>query len=214
LEMPYVEVVGKNVSELSGISTEAIRNPTEDNTKGIINYCAKIAEYKLDYLGKDGITVNDIENEINILGNIDIVFIDYMQKIIPSYSKCSRYEQITQISKDLKIIATKFNIPVVSVASINRAFIERTNKRPMLSDFRDSGNVEYDVDVALLLYRKSQFEDVEEKNKNDVEIIIAKNRYGRSNIIIEMLFQPERSRFVQMAKENIKETKSRSDIYG
>ncbi|GAI82460.1 unnamed protein product, partial [marine sediment metagenome] len=180
--MPYGEVTSKLVSELSGVSTTVIRGkniPIEILQK-ILNCCSKISEYNLHYMGKEGPTVADIENELFILGGVDIVFVDYLQKILPSYGKCSRYEQITQISRDIKFLATKFNIPVIAVASINRAFVIRKSKRPQLSDFRDSGNVEYDIDVALLLYRKSQFEDVKEEEKQLAEIIIAKNRYGRS----------------------------------
>lgn len=227
--MPYVEVQTKLVSELTGISTKIIRSGVSDTNllQRIFNASSKIAEYRLYRMGNEGSTVVDIENEIKNLENVDVVFIDYLQKIKPLDSKRSRYEQVTQISRDLKIIATKFNIPVVSVASINRSFVDRNDKKPRLSDFRDSGNVEYDIDVALLLYRRAQFEDspysgddlTEEQKKANLkfnqisEVIIAKNRYGKSNISIDMQWQPEQSRFVQPVKEVSYDRNRRKDIY-
>ncbi len=212
LEMSYEDVVTKLISEISNEDMECIRDTQIEATiaNKAINGGATIAGYDLHFIGKEAVTAIDIENEISMLGGVDILFIDYLQKIMPINLGVSRYEQVTQISKDITYIATKFGIPVVTVASINRSFANRTVKKPQLSDFRDSGNVEYDVHVALLLYRENQFGDVPKDRENVTEIIFGKNRQGKGGHSIELLFQPEKSKFVQLerSRRNI-----RKDIY-
>lgn len=217
LEMPYEDVITKLISDLGDEDMESVRDldSLDDEKKGkvskkAVDLASNIAGYNLHFIGKEAITVVDIENEVGILGDVDIVFIDYLQKITPINLKVSRYEQISQISKDIKYLATKFGIPIVTVASINRSFSRRDIKKPMLSDFRDSGNVEYDIDVALLMYRASQFESVPKDRENVAEIIIAKQRQGKGGHSIELLFKPEISKFVQLQKGG----NERKDIYG
>jgi len=214
LEMPYEDVATKMVSELSDEDMECVRDDKVEKKMAnkATNNAGKIVGYDLHFIGKESVTVVDMENEISILGGVDIVFIDYLQKVIPINLRVSRYEQITQISKDIKDLARKFSIPVVTVASINRSFSRRDIKKPMLSDFRDSGNVEYDVDVALLLYRENQFEEVPKERENIIEIIFGKNRQGVGGHSIEMLFQPAESKFSQLEKGQYKKPE-RKDIY-
>ena len=206
LEMSCLDIQTKLVSELTGISNEKIRGCKDVNlVSEFTNASFKISKYNLSRMGETGASINDIENEIKNLEGVDILFIDYLQKLKPNNMSASRYEQITQISKDLKSLTLKYKIPVVAVASVNRKFIERQNKRPALSDFRDSGNMEFDVDVAFMLYRESQLGELESEEKkeidkfnNSIEIILAKNRYGRSNISFVLLWKPEKSKIEEV----------------
>jgi replicative DNA helicase len=202
LEMPYEDVITKMISNLANRDMECIRDVDvkDEDIKMALKYVEEITKYDLHFMGKENITIIDIENEIDSLGGVDIVLIDYLQKILPINLSASRYEQITQISRDITGLAKNFGIPVVSVASINRSFSKRDVKKPALSDFRDSGNVEYDIDVAFLLYREAQFEDVPDNRKNVTEIIIAKNRQGPGGYSVEMFFDPNSSKFMLLEK--------------
>ena len=151
-----------------------------------------------------------IEEAIKNLGEVDIIFVDYLQRLRAKGGK-DRYEKISAISSGLKTLATKYDIPVVTIASLNRAYSERANKEPALSDFRDSGNIEYDLDVALLLYRAGQYR--EDAPIDEAKVIISKNRYGAANISIDLKFEPERSKFYEREEHSIEE-KTRKDIYG
>jgi len=214
LEMPYREVEGKLISEISGISTSRIRQFDNERDEKVIDKIndarSKIYKYKLHFIGANGIYVYEIEEAIKNLGGVDIVIVDYLQRLKTKGGK-DRYEKISAISSELKTLATKFDIPVVAIASLNRAYSERANKEPALSDFRDSGNIEYDLDVALLLYREAQYK--EDALIDKAKVIISKNRYGPSNISIDLKFEPERSKFYEREKHSIEE-KTRKDIYG
>jgi len=213
LEMPYREVEGKLISELSGISTSRIRNFDNEKDEKIVDKIkearTEIYKYQLYFIGSNGLYTYEIEEAIKNLGEVDIVFVDYLQRVNTKEGK-DRYEKISKISSELKTLATKYDIPVVAIASLNRAYSERANKEPALSDFRDSGNIEYDLDVALLLYREAQYK--EDAPIDKAKVIISKNRYGASNISINLKFEPERSKFYER-EEHSAEEKARKDIY-
>lgn len=106
-----------------------------------------------------------------------IIFIDYLQIIRPDNPKLNSTQQVAQISWDLKQMAKEFGCPVVCLSQLNRSVETRADKRPLMSDIRDSGNVEQDADVIAFLYRDDYY-DKETESKNILEIIIAKHRNG------------------------------------
>lgn len=116
---------------------------------------------------------------------IEILFVDYLQLITNEKSK-NREQEISSISRELKAIAKDLNIPVIALSQLSRNVEQRTDKRPLLSDLRDSGAIEQDADEVLFLYRPEYYKiDTwgnvfnNESTKNQVEIIIQKNRHGR-----------------------------------
>lgn len=111
-----------------------------------------------------------------------VVFIDYLGLIKPNDTKASTYVQVSQISKDLKNIAREFEIPVCCLAQLNRSVEQRQDKRPMMSDLRDSGSIEQDSDIITLLYRDSYY-NKEMLDDKVLELDIAKNRAGRTGLV-------------------------------
>lgn len=107
-----------------------------------------------------------------------VVFVDYLTKIKSNDTKAPRYIQVGQISNDLKIIARDFDIPVVCLAQLNREIDTQKEKRPMLSHLRDSGDIEQDADIVVLLHRDS-YQNEEQQDNKVLELIIAKNRNGQ-----------------------------------
>jgi len=212
LEMDYVMLHTKIISVISGISVSKMlstkKNLSQLDWQGIMDANAKLNDYRLYYLGEERTTTSDIENEIKLLSNVDIVFVDYLQLINPEGKGKSRYEEISTISRNLKKLATKCNIPIVCMASINRSYTTRLDKKPTISDLRDSGNIEYDADTILFLYRESIFRDAEiEEDANEfehsAELIIAKNRYGICNKSIGMYWDGDKSLFKEKVKESV-----------
>jgi len=204
LEMDYVMLYAKLVSVISGVPVARMlstkKNLSQLDWRAIMDASAKISKYGLYYMGEEKTSISDIESEVKSLGGVDIIFIDYLQLLSPESGKRNRYEEISQISRDLKKMATRLNIPVVTVASINRSYLSRLDKKPSISDLRDSGNIEYDADCILFLYRESAFRDPKsnedkEKFKHSGELILAKNRYGICNVIIDLYWDGGRALF-------------------
>jgi len=212
LEMNYLQLQAKLVSQLTRVNSRYIINPRMslnkeelvriDKARGIIE------GYELYRMGDKKTTVFDIEEELKERGDIDIVFIDYLQLLSVKSHIVSRYDRVTQISTDLKRMSRKFNIPIVCIASINRAKEGRANKVPLLSDLRDSGNIEYDIDTALLLHRETETRDyTSEVNSSqgealpEAQVIVAKNRFGEADLCIKLLYEPRYSKFKNIYKE-------------
>jgi replicative DNA helicase len=106
----------------------------------------------------------------------DILFVDYLQKMTPEDEKLSREQQVSRMSAALKAIAKDFDIPVVSAAQLSRAVEKRDDKRPILSDLRDSGGVEQDADTVVMLYRDAYYND--DADPREIEFHIEKARHS------------------------------------
>jgi replicative DNA helicase len=109
-------------------------------------------------------------------GGLDILFVDYLTRLTPDDTNNSRVREVGQMVSSLKTLAKSLNIPVVCLAQINRSSEQRANKRPLLSDLRDSGEIEQEADSVLLLYRDAMHND--SADPESAEILIEKNRHG------------------------------------
>jgi len=129
-----------------------------------------------------GITVPEMKAKIRRLKDVDLVMIDYLQLMNSAQRIDNRVQEISEITRSLKIMAKELNIPVVTLAQLARAGEKRQEHRPVLSDLRDSGSIEQDADIVLFLYRDAYYSNEakspEEVDKNSAECIVAKNRHG------------------------------------
>ena len=129
-----------------------------------------------------GITVPEMKAKIRRLKDVDLVMIDYLQLMNSAQRIDNRVQEISEITRSLKIMAKELNIPVVTLAQLARAGEKRQEHRPVLSDLRASGSIVQDADIVLFLYRDAYYSNEakspEEVDKNSAECIVAKNRHG------------------------------------
>ena len=118
------------------------------------------------------------------IDNLGLVIIDYLQLMTSATGKVSdnRVTAVGEISRALKIMAKELNVPVICLSQLSRANESRADKRPMLSDLRESGSIEQDADEVLFLYRDDYY-NPDTKEKNVAECIVAKNRHGETGTV-------------------------------
>ncbi|WP_433701810.1 replicative DNA helicase [Nocardiopsis sp. CA-288880] len=131
---------------------------------------------------------------------IDLVIVDYLQLFDGPTSE-SRQQEVSKISRGLKKLAKEFGIVIVVLSQLNRESTKRTDKKPQLSDLRESGSIEQDADIVLLLDREDT-RDKESVRAGEIDIDVAKNRGGTSGRVVELAFQGHYSRIVDMAGTN------------
>lgn len=145
-----------------------------------------------------GITITEIRakcRKLKLEKNIGLIVIDYLQLIQASGKRnSSREQEISEISRSLKILAKELDVPVVALSQLSRAAEARTDHRPMLSDLRESGAIEQDADIVMFIYRDDYY-NPETEQTNIAEIIIAKNRSGPVGTT-ELLWMPSFTKFV------------------
>ena len=143
------------------------------------------------------VTVADINAKCRRVDNLGLVVIDYLQLMQSAGGKQrsgdNRQQIVSDISRSLKIMAKELNVPVLCLSQLSRANESRTDKRPMLSDLRESGAIEQDADIVLFLYREGYY-NKDTENPNLAECIIAKNRHGETGTV-ELQWMPEFTTF-------------------
>jgi len=143
------------------------------------------------------VTVADINAKCRRVDNLGLVVIDYLQLMQSaggrSYSGENRQQVVSDISRALKIMAEELTVHVLCLSQLSRANESRSDKRPMLSDLRESGAIEQDADIVLFLYREGYY-DKDTENHNLAECIVAKNRHGETRTV-ELQWLPEYTTF-------------------
>ena len=128
------------------------------------------------------ITVPEMKAKIRRQGGVDLIIIDYLQLMNSAKRIDNRVQEISEITRNLKIMAKELNVPVIALSQLARASEKRTEHRPVLSDLRDSGSIEQDADIVLFLYREDYYQNEngpsEDADRNSGECIVAKNRHG------------------------------------
>ncbi len=149
-----------------------------------------------------GITVTEIRakcRKLKLEKNIGLVIIDYLQLIQGSGKRnSSREQEISEISRSLKVLAKELDVPVIALSQLSRAAEARADHRPMLSDLRESGAIEQDADIVMFLYRDDYYNPDSEK-KNIAEVIMAKHRSGSTGTV-ELLWLGNYTKFVNIEK--------------
>lgn len=135
-----------------------------------------------------GITVPEIKAKLRRLKNVDLVIIDYLQLMSASRRIDNHVQEVSEITRNLKILAKEFHVPVITLSQLSRASEQRAEHEPQLSDLRDSGSIEQDADIVLFLYREGYYKSTkgsidESADMNSGQCIVAKNRHGETRSV-------------------------------
>ena len=204
LEMGAEQLANRMLSSLGQVEGNKIATGKllNDDWKRINEAISQLSEAKLYMDDTPGLTIGEIRSKCRRLASSDeglgLVVIDYLQLITSSTNYgTNRQQEVSDISRSLKTMALELNVPVIALAQLSRAVDSRENKRPIISDLRESGSIEQDADIVAFLYRDDYYnkEKVTDSNTSISEFIVAKHRNGPTKTI-ELLFKRDTSTFL------------------
>lgn len=185
-EMPAYQLGERIVSDVANLSASVFRNGNLDERgfSSLTYGCQKVAGLPIRIFDKPRMTPGDIAVQAKaweLSGGVDIIFVDYLTRLVPDQTDKNRTREVGRMISDLKTLARTMNIPVVCLAQLSRGVEERSDKRPMPSDLRDSGEIEQEADVIMFLYRDAVYND--DADPRSGEILIEANRHGPTGLI-------------------------------
>ena len=204
LEMSKAQLVNRMLCSEAMVDSNKIRTGKidEEDWMKLATALGPLSEAPIYIDDTPGISVAEIRakcRRLKLEKNIGLVVIDYLQLIQGSGKRnASREQEISEISRSLKILAKELNIPVIAISQLSRAAEARQDHRPMLSDLRESGAIEQDADIVMFLYRDDYYNQDSEK-KNIAEVILAKHRAGSTGTV-ELLWMGNFTKFANLDK--------------
>lgn len=198
LEMSKLQLVNRIISMESSVDSKHIRtgdlSPSEWGS--VAEGASRVGNSRLIIDDTPGISIGELRSKCRKLkseGRLDLIMIDYIQLMSGGGRSESRQQEVSEISRSLKGIARELNVPVIALSQLSRAVESRPDKRPMLSDLRESGAIEQDADVAMFIYR-DEYYNPDSARKGIAEIIIAKQRNGPVGTV-ELVWLPDLTKF-------------------
>ncbi len=206
LEMSKEQLASRLLSSEGFIESQKIKTGkmSEDEWSRLIQAGDVLAGSDMYLDDTPSITVPAMKAKLRRLHGVELVVIDYLQLMMSGKRIDNRVQEISDITRNLKIMAKELDVPVLTLSQLSRASEQRADHRPQLSDMRDSGSIEQDADIVMFLYRQDYYndnnDDDENADKNSGECIIAKNRHGEMGTV-DLHWRGEFMRFT--AKEVI-----------
>ena len=205
LEMSKEQLVKRMLSSESEIDSMKINNANLEQEDWIkmADASNRLADVPIYIDDTPVLTPSEIRakcRKAKLEKNIGLIIIDYLQLMESKTANGSRQQEISEISRGLKILAKELNVPVIALSQLSRATESRADHRPMLSDLRESGSIEQDADIVMFLHREDYY-DKETEKKNVTEVIIAKNRHGETGTV-ELAWLGKYTKFANLYKGN------------
>ncbi|TVX99940.1 replicative DNA helicase [Cohnella terricola] len=206
LEMSAAQLVQRIICAESNVDAQRMRTGhlEGDDWEKLSMAIGSLSEAQIYIDDTPGITVSDIRAKCRRLKKekgLGMILIDYLQ-LIQGRGKAgeNRQQEVSEISRTLKQIARELSVPVIALSQLSRGVEQRQDKRPMMSDLRESGSIEQDADIVAFLYRDDYY-DKESEKKNIIEIIIAKQRNGPVGTV-ELVFLKNFNKFVSLDRSH------------
>ena len=203
LEMGSESLVERMLAAEGNVMSYHIRTGklSENEWQRLIYAQAQLAEAKIYIDDTPGIRVTEIRSRARKLAQetdgLGLIVIDYLQLITGNNPK-NRQQEVSEISRQLKILAKELNVPVIALSQLSRNVEQRQDKRPMLSDLRESGSIEQDADIVAFLYREAYYDKSDDGPENNkVELILEKNRHGSLGTV-QLFFHKEYTKFTNV----------------
>lgn len=185
LEMSKEQIVSRMISSEASLTSEAMKTGDipDEKWKDIGRAAEVLSRLNIYIDDTPGITVAGIKAKLRRMKNLGLVVIDYLQLMSSTKNyNGNRVVEISDITRNLKIMAKELNVPVITLSQLARGPEQRPDKRPLLSDLRESGSIEQDADIVMFLYRNAYY-DKTDPNVNSCECIVAKNRHGEPGTV-------------------------------
>ena len=203
LEMSKEQLVNRMFSLESNVDAQHLRTGqlNDEEWEKLIESAGIIGRSNLFIDDTPGITIAELRTKcrkLSLENNLSLIIIDYLQLMSGSGRSESRQQEISEISRSLKGLARELNVPVLALSQLSRAVEQRPDKRPMMSDLRESGAIEQDADIIMFIYRDDYYNHDTDK-KDIAEIIIAKQRSGAIGTI-ELAWLPKYTKFANLEK--------------
>ncbi|MBO4354080.1 MAG: replicative DNA helicase [Clostridia bacterium] len=198
LEMTCEQLAARLLSSEAMVDSKKIRSgklSTEDWSE-VSRAASELSELKMLIDDTTGITVTSMKAKLRKVKDLGLVVVDYLQLIQGERHADNRVLEVGDISRGLKMLAKDLGVPVICCAQLSRANEGRSDKRPMLSDLRDSGAIEQDADVVMFLHSEDYYKN-ENKPQTEAECIVAKNRHGETKTV-KLIFLGTYTKFIEV----------------
>lgn len=205
LEMSRVELSQRLLCSEARVDSTKVRNGrlSDDDWRRVSHAIGRLGEANMWIDDNPNVTVMEIRSKARRLqqrvGQLGMIVVDYIQLMTGRSNAENRQVEVAEISRGLKILARELECPVVALAQLNRGLEQRADKRPMLSDLRESGSLEQDADVVVFLYRDEKY-NADSTERGTAEVLVAKHRSGPTGMV-RLAFLDHYTKFANMARE-------------
>ena len=205
LEMTKEQLTNRILSAEAGIDSQAFRTGAlrSEDWEYLALATEKLHDAPIYMDDTSGITITEMKAKIRRVNqdptrpNVGLIVIDYLQLMAVPGTRENRATEISEISRSLKGLAKELHVPVIALSQLNRSLEQRPNKRPVMSDLRESGAIEQDADIIMFIYRDDYY-NKDSKEPNIAEVIIGKQRNGPTGTV-KLFFQKNQTRFENLA---------------
>ncbi len=203
LEMSHMEIAQRMLGSEALVDASRLRNGQlhEGDWPKLAGALGKLGEAPIYIDDSPNVTLMDIRAKARRLAaqtDLSLIVIDYLQLMSGRRSAENRQVEVSEISRGLKILARELNVPVVALSQLSRTLEQRSDKRPILADLRESGSLEQDADVVVFLYREEMYQP-DTQDKGSAEVIVAKHRNGPTKTV-RLVFRAQYARFDNAVK--------------
>lgn len=203
LEMARHQLTQRLMCAEARVDAQSLRSGTlrEDDWPKLSQAVGRLADAPIYIDDSPNITIMEVRAKARRLMSrqqLGLIVVDYLQLMQGHARSESRQQEVSEISRSLKILGRELNVPVIGVSQLSRAVEQRTDKRPMLADLRESGSIEQDADLVIFIYRDDYY-DRDSEDKGVAEIIISKHRNGPTGLV-KLAFHENYTKFANLAR--------------